>query len=96
MKKHYLLLAPLASLLLAVAPHLALAQTGGVGIGTTTPAASAALDITSTSKGLLLPRLSPAQRDAIASPATGLTIYNTTTNRLNTWNGTSWTEALGA
>ena len=96
MKKHYLLLAPLASLLLAVAPYIALAQTGGVGIGTTTPAASAALDITSTSKGLLLPRLSPAQRDAIASPATGLTIYNTTTNRLNTWNGTSWTEALGA
>ncbi len=86
----------LTGLLLATAPRLAQAQTGGVGIGTTTPAASAALEIQSTSKGLLPPRLSQAQRDAIASPATGLTIYNTTTNKLNTWNGTSWDAALSA
>jgi hypothetical protein len=80
--------------LLVAFPLAAQAQTGGVGIGTTTPAASAALDISSTSKGLLPPRLSQAQRDAIASPATGLTIYNTTTNKLNTWNGTSWDASL--
>ncbi|QKG55695.1 hypothetical protein GKZ68_02990 [Hymenobacter sp. BRD128] len=92
MLKRYLLPA-----LLMAAPWLAKAQTtpsGGVGIGTNAPDASAALDITSTGKGLLPPRLTQAQRDAIASPATGLTIYNTTTNALNVWNGTSWSEAL--
>ena len=48
-----------------------------VGIGTTTPNASAALDITSTSKGLLLPRMTAAQRDAITSPDQGLIIFCT-------------------
>ncbi|MDO7849816.1 glycine-rich protein [Hymenobacter sp. M29] len=80
--------------LLAAAPLAAQAQTGAVGIGTTTPAASAALDVSSTSKGLLPPRLSQAQRDAIASPAAGLTIYNTSTGVLNTWDGTKWVAAL--
>ena len=100
MQKHYLLLAPLAALLLTTAPRLARAQTtGGVGIGTTAPDASAVLDITSTTKGLLPPRMSQTQRDAmgtgsIAAPARGLTIYNTTTNALNVWNGTSWGEAI--
>ncbi|WP_035558604.1 hypothetical protein [Hymenobacter sp. IS2118] len=54
------LLAPLAALLLATAPHLAQAQTGGVGIGTTAPDASAAQDIVSTGKGLLPPRVAAA------------------------------------
>ena len=48
-----------------------------VGIGTTTPAASAQLDVSSTTKGLLIPRMTAAQRDAIANPATGLMIYQT-------------------
>jgi hypothetical protein len=48
-----------------------------VGIGTTTPEASAALDITSTTKGLLLPRMTATQRDAISSPAQGLIIFCT-------------------
>ncbi len=93
MRNKYLL-APLAALLLAAAPQLAQAQTGGVGIGTTTPDASAALDVSSATKGMLPPRLSQAQRDAIASPAAGLTIFNTSTNRLNTWNGTRWEATL--
>lgn len=50
---------------------------GQVGIGTTTPHASSVLDVTSTDKGVLFPRLTTAQRDAITSPAEGLTIYNT-------------------
>ena len=50
------------------------AQTG---IGTTTPDASAALDITSTTKGLLIPRMTAAQRDAITSPTQGLIIFCT-------------------
>lgn len=51
-----------------------------VGIGTTTIDASSVLDVSSSSKGLLMPRLSTAQRDAITSPATGLMIFNTTLN----------------
>ena len=48
-----------------------------VGIGTATPNSSAALDLTSTSSGLLVPRMTTAQRTAISSPATGLMIYQT-------------------
>jgi len=47
---------------------------GSVGMGTLAPHASAALDVTSTTKGLLPPRMTKVQRDAIASPAEGLMI----------------------
>jgi hypothetical protein len=60
-----------------------------VGIGTTTPDASSILDATSTSKGLLAPRMTTAQRDAITSPATGLQIYNTDNAALETFTGTT-------
>jgi len=46
-----------------------------VGIGTTSPDISAALDLTSTDKGILIPRMSQAQRTSILSPATGLFVY---------------------
>ncbi|MEQ1710755.1 MAG: hypothetical protein ABL908_05070, partial [Hyphomicrobium sp.] len=61
-----------------------------LGIGTAAPSIKAVLDLTSTTKGFLPPRMTTAQRDAIASPATGLQVYNTTTNALNVFNGTSW------
>ena len=53
------------------------AQAQGVGIGTTAPDASAALDIASSTKGALLPRLTSAQRAAISTPATGLLVFQT-------------------
>lgn len=53
------------------------AQTGSVGIGTASPNASALLDLSSTTKGLLIPRLTSAQRTAIGSPAAGLLVYQT-------------------
>jgi|GEM_PF-1543623 len=52
----------------------------GVGIGGT-PAASAMLDVQSTTRGLLVPRMTLAQRGAIASPANGLLIYQTDASR---------------
>lgn len=64
------------------------------GIGTNTPDASAALDISSTTKGLLIPRMTTAQRDAIASPATGLLIWNTTDSTLNQYRGVSGWSAI--
>ncbi len=59
-----------------------------VGIGNTAPDATSLLDITSTSKGLLVPRMSLADRTAIVTPATGLTIYNTNNQRMEVNNGT--------
>ena len=61
-----------------------------VGIGTASPAATSALDITSTNKGLLIPRMTTNQRDAITSPAIGLQIYNLDCKVLNYWSGTCW------
>ena len=47
-----------------------------VGIGTTVPDESSILDISSTNKGVLYPRLTEAERDGIVNPAKGLTVYN--------------------
>lgn len=76
--------------LLILMSGTALAQTGNVGINTTTPEPTAALDIFATDKGVLPPRLTTAQRDAIATPATGLVIYNSIENQLEIFNGTCW------
>jgi len=56
---------------------------------TSAPNKAAILEITSTTKGLLLPRMDSTARDAIASPVAGLLIYNTTTNKLNVYT-TAW------
>jgi uncharacterized protein (TIGR02145 family) len=67
----------------------------GVGIGTAAPDASAKVDISSSTQGFLPPRMTTVQRNAIASPAVGLTIYNTTVNCLQWWNGTVWYDGCG-
>ncbi|SMF96083.1 hypothetical protein SAMN02949497_3466 [Methylomagnum ishizawai] len=61
-----------------------------LGVGTTTPDASAALEIASTTKGLLPPRMTTAQRTAIATPATGLVVYDTDLSALQLYNGSAW------
>jgi len=66
-----------------------------LGVGTTSPHASALTDMTSTTQGFLPPRMTTTQRNAIASPAVGLTIYNTTVNCLQWWNGTVWYDGCG-
>jgi Chaperone of endosialidase len=64
-----------------------------IGIGTTTPNASAMLDVQSTSKGLLMPRMTLAQRNLIASPATGLLVYQTdNTPGFYFYNGSGWVQ----
>lgn len=77
-------------------------NTGNVGIGTTTPDASARLDVSSTTQGFLPPRVTLTAKNAaapIASPATGLLVYNTATagtspNNVTPgyyyWDGTAW------
>ncbi len=56
--------------------------------------ASAILDVQSTTKGMLIPRLTNAGRDAITSPANGLLIYNTDIQMLQVFNGTIWKSVL--
>jgi len=63
---------------------------GNVAIGTITPHVTSILDIASTTRGVLFPRLTTAQINAIASPANGLTVYNTTENTICFFNGTNW------
>lgn len=60
-----------------------------VGIGVEDPDASSILELKSTTAGLLLPRLTTGERDLIASPKEGLTIYNTTTQSLEIYTD-SW------
>ncbi|RYY43906.1 MAG: hypothetical protein EOO06_19015 [Chitinophagaceae bacterium] len=62
-----------------------------VGIGTTTPDASARLEVSATTQGFLPPRMTSIQRDAIGSPAAGLVIFNTTSKSLEIFDGISWT-----
>ena len=80
------------SLLLTLGSVNAFAQ---IGIGTTSPNSSAALDITSTSKGLLFPRLTSIERANIANPTAGMIIYCTncgTKGELEIYNGSSWVK----
>jgi len=61
---------------------------GNVGIGTNSP--EAILDISSKTSGILIPRMTTAERDLIAAPSLGLQIYNITTKCFNVWNGSAW------
>jgi hypothetical protein len=69
--------------------------TGTTSVGTITPAASAKLQINSTTEGFLPPRVTTAERDLIASPADGLIIYNTTSHCLQVYKATAWSACLG-
>jgi hypothetical protein len=66
---------------------------GGTTIGQQgAPVASAILDIRSTTRGFLPPRMTTTQKNAIASPATGLVLYDSTTNKLQCYNGSTWND----
>lgn len=64
-----------------------------VGINTNTPNASAALDVTSTDKGILIPRMTTIQKTAITTPAEGLLVYDTTLKCVSQNAGTSLSPA---
>ena len=64
-----------------------------IGIGTSTPHASAALEIKDSTKGILIPRMTMVQRNAIANPAEGLMVYQTdSTKGFWYWDGGKWME----
>ena len=67
---------------------------GQVAVSTdgSTPHASAMLEVKTTNRGFLLPRLTDAQKNAISSPATGLMIYETTSNAIWVYNSSAWVQ----
>jgi len=66
-----------------------------IGIGTTVPDSSATLDITDTTRGILIPRMTMAQRNNIKKPTTGLLVYQTdNTNGFWYFDGTIWQTIL--
>lgn len=88
MKKQFLSLFFATTSIIVVGQNVAINGTGAA------PNTSAMLDISSTNSGLLIPRMTTVQRTAIATPATGLRVYDTTTNTHWFFNGVVWVEML--
>lgn len=74
-------------LLLVMISSITYAQ---VGVNTNTPDPSAVLDVESQTQGLLMPRMTTVQKLAIATPATGLIVFDTDLNSFQYYDGTSW------
>lgn len=92
-KNHVVLLAlfiALGLLLVAVS-----ARSQNVGVSTSTPDNSALLELKSTSKGFLIPRLTGTQMNLVSSPATGDLVYNTTASAFYYYDGSQW-DPLGS
>jgi hypothetical protein len=66
---------------------------GGTKLGAASaPVASAILEMVSTTRGFLPPRMTTTQKNAIATPAAGLVVYDSTTNKLCCYNGSTWND----
>jgi hypothetical protein len=63
---------------------------GNLGLGTTSPSASAILDAQSVTRGVRMPNMTTAQKNAIASPAAGLMVFDTTLAKLCVYTGAAW------
>ena len=86
MKKYLLLIVVTLSLSKSFSQNIGINATGA------TPDASAMLDVNSSNKGFLIPRMTTAKRTAIASPATGLQVYDTDIKSFWFFNGIGWIE----
>ena len=71
---------------------ISVAQSATINTDGSNADASAMLDVKSTNKGMLVPRLNTAQRTAIASPAKGLLVFDNDTGDFWFYNGTAWTS----
>jgi hypothetical protein len=96
MKTKQRLIIPFFVFLLALNFHSIALLSQSVAINTdgSTADASAMLEVKSTTKGMLVPRVTMAQRLAIAAPATGLLVYDTDTNTFWFYNGNIWMQML--
>ena len=69
---------------------MAVDSSGNVGIGTSSPSASAILDAQSTTKGVRFPNMTTTQKNAVSSPAAGLVVFDTTLAKLCVYSGAAW------
>jgi hypothetical protein len=74
--------------------YMTMTANGSLGVGTTAPSSRSILDLASTTRGFLPPRMTTAQRDAITSVPAGLEVYDTTTNKTSINNGSAWANVL--
>lgn len=72
--------------------RMRLTSKGTLALGTSAPSASAILQLNSTTQGAAFPRMTATERNEIASPLTGLIVYNLTTGKISQYNGTSWED----
>lgn len=79
-----------STLLIVAAIFISFSANAQVGIGTTDPHASSILELSSTTSGLLIPRVTTTQMNNISSPATGLVVYNTTESCIYFFDGANW------
>jgi hypothetical protein len=86
MKKYITLFAQILLVITVIGQNVGINTTGAI------PDPSAMLDVSSTTKGLLIPRLTSAQRVAIVSPANGLMVYDNSTASFWYYNGSAWEE----
>jgi len=82
------------TILLTILATVFIGSYAQVGIGTNTPNASAMLDVSSSSKGFLLTRMTTLQRNAILSPAAGLLVFDTDKSTLYLYDGDQWLPLL--
>ena len=78
--------------LLSCLPFLSYCQNVGINKDGSAPDPSAMLDVSSTNKGMLVPRMTTAQRTIISSPAKGLLVFDTDNNSFWFFNGTTWND----
>jgi hypothetical protein len=83
-------LIPLILLILLI-PFTSL-HSQGIGVGTTTPDATAILDLTSTNKGILIPRMNSMQRNGITLPAEGLLVFDTDLDAFCYYHNLTWIQ----
>ena len=74
----------------ANAERIRIDTAGNVGIGTTSPNANAILDVSSTAKAFMPPRMTTTQKNAIASPTAGMVVYDSTLNKLSVRGVSAW------
>src|SRR6185436_4328693 len=99
MKKYFfdtLMLTALTALLVLLFAGYSSAQSVAVNQNGAVAHSSAMLDVSSTNKGILIPRMTTNQRTGIPSPATGLLVYDTDLNTFMYFNGSGWTPLSAA
>ncbi|WP_123912153.1 hypothetical protein [Flavobacterium sp. AJR] len=87
MKKNNFLMSIITFVMLCTSMQV-FSQVDGTGMGTVNPHPSAALDVVNTKAGVLIPRMNVTQKNAIVSPASGLLVYDTTSQCISQNAGT--------